>query len=76
MPADTIADELGLNIRAEMGRQRLSMAELSRRTGVSRTTLAYQIDVSGISASNLVLIAQALGLQPADLLPRPIDAAS
>ena len=68
MPADT-ASEIGGNIRAQMGRQRISMAELARRTGINRTTLAHRIDVGGVTAGNLVDIADALDIEPSDLLP-------
>lgn len=69
MPAGTKASEIGQTIRAEMGRRRVSMVELGRRTGIPRTTLAYQIDFGQVTAANLVAIAAALDIAPADLLP-------
>jgi lambda repressor-like predicted transcriptional regulator len=68
VPTDQIANSVGQNIRAEMGRQRVSMSELSRRTGRSRTTLSHQIDISAVTVDNLVLIARALGVSAANLL--------
>jgi transcriptional regulator with XRE-family HTH domain len=73
MPANSPADVVGPNIRAEMGRRRISMLELSRRTGVNRTTLAEQIDTAGVRVNTLVLIAQALGVKLSDLLPDEAD---
>jgi transcriptional regulator with XRE-family HTH domain len=64
--------DLGGTIRAEMGRQRISMLELARRTGVPRTTLAFQIDNHKLSVANLVAIAKALNLNAADLLPAAV----
>lgn len=76
MSANPIANNVGLNIRAEMGRQRVSMSELGRRTGIPRSTLAHQMDVSAVTVGNLVLIAQALSVDPSDLLPEPAGVAS
>jgi len=58
----------GAAVRAEMGRQRVSMVELARRTGIPRSTLAYQINVSALSVNNLLAIASSLGVPAADLL--------
>jgi transcriptional regulator with XRE-family HTH domain len=68
MPAEATATEIGQNIRAEMGRRRINMSELSRRTGISRTTLLHQIDVTRVTVDNLVLIAQALDLPIGELV--------
>lgn len=68
MQPNVTAADIGDNIRAAMGRNRVNMAELSRRTGISRTTLIHQIDVSRITADNLILIAKALGVTTAELL--------
>jgi transcriptional regulator with XRE-family HTH domain len=76
MPSDRIANDVGVNIRAEMGRQRMSMVKLAALTGKPRTTLDYQINIGTVTVDNLVLIAAALGVQPADLLPESIEAAS
>jgi len=75
MPTHPIADETGSNIRAEMGRKRVNMSELARRTGISRGTLWGQINGGTVTVDNLVLIADALGVASSDLLP-PIEAAS
>jgi lambda repressor-like predicted transcriptional regulator len=76
VPTDQIANSVGQNIRAEMGRQRVSMSELARRTGRSRTTLSHQIDISAVTVDNLVLIAQALAIDPSDFLPTATQVAS
>ena len=68
MPTDTLKSDVGAAVRAEMGRQRISMVELSRRVGVARSTLAYQINNDSLSLSNFVAIAAALGVRAADLL--------
>jgi transcriptional regulator with XRE-family HTH domain len=44
------------------------MVELARRTGIPRSTLAYQINVSALSVNNLLAIASSLGVPAADLL--------
>jgi hypothetical protein len=51
-----------------MGRTKTSMAELARRTGIGRTTLAYQVDHDALTVGNLLLIARALGTEPSALL--------
>jgi transcriptional regulator with XRE-family HTH domain len=71
MPTSEAARELGSNIRAEMGRQRVSMVELARRTGISRSTLYHQINIGTLSAPALVLVADALDLSIADLIGTP-----
>lgn len=68
MPTESLSSDVGAAVRAEMGRQRVSMVELSRRTGVARTTLAYQINSDSLSLSNFVAIAAALGVKASDLL--------
>lgn len=68
MPAETTAAEVGQNIRAEMGRRRINMSELSRRTGISRTTLMHQIDVTRVTVDNLIAIAKVLDVSVTDVL--------
>lgn len=69
MPTDTtLKSDVGAAVRAEMGRQRVTMVELSRRTGVARTTLAHQINISTLTVQNLMLIAQALNITASELL--------
>lgn len=67
MPTATTVD-VGAGIRAEMGRQRISMVELSRRTDIPRSTLAHQINSSNLTVNNLILIAEALGITVALLV--------
>jgi transcriptional regulator with XRE-family HTH domain len=59
---------VGATIRAEMGRQRISMLELARRTGIPRSTLAYQIGKDVLTVTNLITIAHALGVTAATLI--------
>lgn len=75
MPTETSPD-VGLNIRAEMGRQRVSMAKLSRKTGVPRSTLIGQIDSGRITVDTLVRIAGALSVEVSDLLPVAVEASA
>jgi len=60
---------VGREIRAEMGRQRVSMARLSRQVQVPRSTLTEQIDSDRVSVSTLLRIATALRVPAARLLP-------
>lgn len=77
MPSEPIANTVGLNIRAEMGRQKMSMKKLAEAIGVARSTLTHQIDVTRVTVDNLVLIARELGVDVNDLLPeQPVEAAS
>lgn len=62
-------DDVGANVRAEMGRQRINMSELARRTRIPRATLYGQINTGNITVNNLVLIAAALEVAPEALLP-------
>lgn len=68
MPTTTLKSDVGAAVRAEMGRQRITMVELSRRTGVARSTLAHQINSDSLSLSNFVAIAAALDVKASDLL--------
>ena len=68
MTTEILTSDVGAKVRAEMGRQRVTMVELSRRTGVARSTLANQINLDTLTVYNLVAIAQALGVKPSTLL--------
>jgi transcriptional regulator with XRE-family HTH domain len=59
---------LGAEIRAEMGRQRISMLRLSTLTGIPRTTLADQINGGRITVDTLAAIAAALDVTASSLL--------
>jgi len=61
---------VGAAVRAEMGRQRVTMVALARRTGIPRSTLAHQINLSTLTVNNLILIAGSLGVDPGDLFLR------
>lgn len=76
MPAEPIANTVGLNIRAEMGRQKMSLKKLSETIGVPRSSLAHQIDISRVTVDNLVLIARALKVEVSELLPDDVEVAS
>jgi hypothetical protein len=76
MPSDRIADDVGGKIRAEMGRQRMTMVKLAALTGKPRTTLDYQINIGTVTVNNLVRIADALQVDVVSLLPESIEAAS
>jgi transcriptional regulator with XRE-family HTH domain len=61
--------DIPAEIRAEMGRQRLTMIGLSDYTGIPRTTLAEQINGNTrITVDNLVKIAKALGVDPSTFI--------
>lgn len=60
--------DVGASVRAEMGRQRVTMLELARRTGIPRTTLAHQVNRSTLSVNNLLLIAESLDVGIRELL--------
>jgi len=70
------ANDGGAEIRAEMGRQRVSMIELSRRTGKPRRTLSDQINSGRITVDYLVAIAEALGVEPSALIASDIKASA
>ncbi|MDY0113722.1 MAG: helix-turn-helix transcriptional regulator [Corynebacterium sp.] len=70
MPSSFVRD-LGDNIRAEMARRRVTLAELSRRTGIARSTLHHQINVGTVSAPTLVEIARVLDVDVNDLIDHP-----
>lgn len=69
MPAPNDANDVGSNIRAWMGRRRMTMVELSRRTNKSRQTLTDQINSGRVTVDNLMAIAGALGVDACELLP-------
>ena len=60
--------DIAAEIRAEMGRQRVTMISLSERTGIPRTTLAEQVNGGRITVDNLVRIAKALNVEPSTFI--------
>ncbi len=68
MPNETPRD-VGAEIRAEMGRQRLSMSALADSTGIPRSTLAHQINTGRLTVQSLTEIAKALGKEPTHFWP-------
>jgi DNA-binding phage protein len=76
MPPPIDVNDVGSNIRAEMGRRRVNMVELARRTGISRTTLHSQINNTRVTVDTLVAVATALGVEVCDLLPAADPAVS
>jgi transcriptional regulator with XRE-family HTH domain len=67
MPTDDSRD-VGAEVRAEMGRKRLSMVALSDKTGIARTTLAYQINSGRLTVETLVAVAKALDVPLSSLV--------
>lgn len=62
-------------IRAQMGRQRITKAELSRRMGVSEVWIGRRLNGQmPIGLDDLERIATALGVAPADILPPRVAA--
>jgi len=59
----TTHPDIGAAIRAEMGRQRITMSALAEKTGTPRTTLAYQINENCVTGHNLIKIADALNVK-------------
>lgn len=67
---------LGLEIRAEASAQRMTLADLAKRAGVSRASLYNWIDGErAMPLTGLVAIADALRVQPHELLHRGEDRA-
>lgn len=64
----TTVPDVAAGIRTEMTRQGISVLELSRRTDIPRTTLAYQINNGVLTVNNLLLIADALNVRVARLV--------
>ncbi|SKM82698.1 Uncharacterised protein [Mycobacteroides abscessus subsp. massiliense] len=59
-----------------MGRQRVNIAELARRTQIARSTLSAQINSENITVKTLLRAAAALKVRPVDLLPALNDLAA
>lgn len=72
---DKCAQPNGAEVRAEMGRQRVSMVALAARTNIARTTLAYQINSGRLTVETLRAIAKALDV-PLSALVSDEDVAS
>lgn len=67
---------LGQEIRAEAAAQRLTIAELSAKAGVNRSSLYTWLDgKANFPLDGLVRIADALGVAPYELLHRGEDRA-
>lgn len=61
--------EIASNIRAELGRKRISQRELARQLGISPTAMHMRLrGETRIPSDELVQIAQLLELDPAELL--------
>lgn len=66
----TLSDRAAEEIRALMGRKRISGAELARRLDVSPMWVSYRLaGKQEIGLTDLERIASALGVTPVDLLP-------
>ena len=61
----TAMTDVGENLAAWRKLQRLTVADLSRRSGVSTSTIARIEDGHGASLENVLLVATALGVREA-----------
>lgn len=72
----TYAPNLAAEIRAEMGRQKISVAELSRLSGLHRSLLHRRLGAeSPLDTDELLAVAKALGLSVVELVARAQAAA-
>lgn len=62
--------EIAANVTAALEEAERTPAWLSRKTGIKRTTLTYQIKHGYFPVDNLILIAAALGRELEDLTKR------
>lgn len=70
-PGEDLSDLVAEEIRALMGRRRISGAELARRLGVSQMWVSYRLNgKQAIDLNDLARIARVLRVEPSDLLPR------
>lgn len=71
----TLNDQVAEEIRALLGRKRMSQAELARRLDVSGAWISYRLaGKQPIDLNDLDAIADVLGVQPGDLLAHRPDA--
>lgn len=63
--------DLNAEIRAELGRQRLTYADLAEKLGSSRQSMHHKL-TSGrpVSSTDLFKISTALGIAPSELMRR------
>lgn len=67
--ANDTSDHIIDNIRAELGRRRISQRELARRLGISSAAMNQRLTgVTRLPADDLVRIAAVLQVDPAALL--------
>jgi transcriptional regulator with XRE-family HTH domain len=57
--------EVAAELRAEMARQKVSAREVSRRTGVPKSTLSRWLNGEGLGFDEYDVIMRALGKEPA-----------
>jgi transcriptional regulator with XRE-family HTH domain len=66
----TLSEEVAEEIRAQLGRKRISQAELARKLGVSGTWVSYRLaGKQPIDLNDLAGIAATLDVAVADLIP-------
>lgn len=73
--ADTLAGRIAQEIRGEMGRQGITQEILAARLGWTQRKISYRLTADHpIDAAELEAVAQALGVDVTQLLPRPAAA--
>lgn len=70
MQKQIIYGDLGGLIRRERSKQQINQEELARRVGLSRTSITnVELGRQGLAVHQLFEFADALGIEPCDLLP-------
>lgn len=73
---DDLYAQFGREIRAARSKAGLTQQEIAERVGLTRTSVTnIERGIQHISLRQLYLLAAAVGLHPAQLLPRPEEAA-
>jgi transcriptional regulator with XRE-family HTH domain len=72
---DDLYAQFGRQVRAARSEARLTQQEVAERVGLTRTSVTnIERGIQHISLRQLYLLAAAVGLHPAQLLPRPEEA--
>ena len=73
-PRGRLREHAAEEIRVILARKRMSAAELARRTGIKQSTMARRMTgETAFDLDDLEVIADVLGVDVADLLPRRIS---
>lgn len=76
-PEFAFAEAIATEVRAEMGRQRKTQADLARALGITATTAARRLDTTApFDTVELGQVAIWLGVPPESFYPRTAGAAS